>query len=135
MLRIFLAMLIFPLLMQTASADEADWGAPKWACPSSITIGGKIYEYAGGTAFYDAPENLGQLVPERNNNGIRFRFFKSYNIYMVCRYEGLEYQLILHAKDATFCGNKDKQPFSCWTSPVTKPVKLNDDDDDDDDDD
>jgi hypothetical protein len=113
---------LFILLMavisaQLGHAENLDFSAAKWACPSSIEARDVRYPLINAGVFDGPPEELAQLTP------IPGRFpqhvlLNRENIYLVCEYEGYPNRIIVHAKEASYCGYSDA-PFhaACWEQP------------------
>jgi hypothetical protein len=145
MLRMFFAGLAISLALQSVFAkgsviEEAEPSeeiiqdvmpstAPKWACPTSVKIGGIEYKNIVMVAIFDGPpEEQARLHPEPRKY-VQHHFYPGTgeNVYLSCGYEGLETPLIIHAKGATHCGEGGApRAYGCWDGPSPPPYNRGD---------
>lgn len=132
--RILFTSLVLAFSFQPACAeraalieDVAPTAQPKWACPSSVTVGNVEHRQTPGIGVYDGPpEERAAWAPEPR------RFIQHHpggtdNIYIACYYEALEPPLIIHAKGATHCGKGGKPlAYGCWDGPSPPPYNRGD---------
>ena len=99
---------------------EPNWETAAYTCPSSIkTEKGEHISF--GYSIYDSINGGWSLLKPEPRKYLSYRFLRDhFNVYLVCGYKGIETEFIIHAKDATACGDSgysDKPPrIACWTT-------------------
>jgi hypothetical protein len=86
--------------------------AHRFECPSTLSDGPKHYALDNASLFDGPPEQMADLIPVSGKTADRWDL-TGVDPYLVCRYQGTDKVVTIHAQGAKVCEAKSK-PFTAY---------------------
>ena len=95
--------------------QQLKWDEATWSCPSSVDTKGQTHLLSSSTVYSGPPEEIRSLKPFPLKGGTGHYWYEGDNTYLLCQYEGLDIEIMVHAEGAKFCAETRKPVReACW---------------------